>query len=181
MQYHQQIQLKNGTVCTLQSPGPEDASAILRHMAVASGETENMLRYPEEFNMTAEEEAAYLDTILSSSDAIMIAAFVDGQIVANAGFNPVSSLTKCRHRAELGISVRRKYWGCGIGSAIIAALLAAARQAGYEQMELNVVSDNRRAIALYEALGFRVYGTNERGFRTRSGGYQSLLLMFCRL
>ncbi len=181
MQYHQQIQLKNGTVCTLQSPGPEDASAILRHMAVASGETENMLRYPEEFNMTAEEEAAYLDTILSSSDAIMIAAFVDGQIVANAGFNPVSSLTKCRHRAELGISVRRKYWGCGIGSAIMAALLAAARQAGYEQMELNVVSDNRRAIALYEALGFRVYGTNERGFRTRSGGYQSLLLMFCRL
>ena len=48
-------------------------------------------------------------------------------------------------------------------------------------MELDVVSDNRRAIALYEALGFRVYGTNERGFRTRGGEYQALLLMSCRL
>lgn len=51
------------------------------------------------------------------------------------------------------------------------------RQAGYLQLELEVVADNARAIALYKKLGFVEYGRNPRGFRKRNGDYQELVYM----
>lgn len=181
MKYYKQIQLKNGKICILRNPNYEDAHEILHHMILTSGETENMLRYSDEITMTEAEEQAVLRDIQFSSDAIMISAVVDGKIVANAGFNPVSKLEKCRHRAEFGISIQKEYWGQGIGSHIMTAILETARQAGYEQLELDVVTDNERAIALYKKFGFSIYGTNKKAFRLRNGNYQALHLMSCPL
>ena len=181
MKYYKQIRLKNGTECILRNPNREDAQAILQHMIITSGETENMLRYPDEITMSEAEEQDYLDMVESSSDAILISAVVDGKIVANAGFNPVSKLEKCKHRAEFGISTQREYWGQGIGSQIMAAILEMARQAGYEQMELDVVSDNQRAITLYEKFGFQIYGINEKANHCHDGHYQALHLMSLHL
>lgn len=181
MKYYKQVQLKNGQACILRNPNCKDAKAILHHLYLTSGETENMLRYSDEITMTEPEEETYLSDIEASSDAIMISAVIDGKIVANAGFNPVSKLEKCRHRAEFGISVQKEYWGCGIGSRIMTAIIETARQAGYEQIELDVLTDNERAIALYKKFGFRIFGMNEKAFHCRNGKYQALYLMSCRL
>lgn len=108
--------------------------------------------------MTEAEERIYLGDIEASSDAILICALVEGKIVAAAGFDPIK-LEKCRHRAHSGISVQKKFWGYGIGSCIMQAILETARQAGYEQLELDVVTDNKRAINLYEKYGFKILGT----------------------
>ena len=37
--------------------------------------------------------------------------------------------------------------------------LKAAKEIGFEQAELEVISDNQNAITLYEKLGFQKYGT----------------------
>ena len=39
------------------------------------------------------------------------------------------------------------------------------------------MSENRAAIALYESVGFREYGRNPKGFRSRTSGWQELVLM----
>ena len=57
------------------------------------------------------------------------------------------------------------------------ACIECAKKAGYAQLELSVVADNHRAIALYESLGFVEYGRNPRGFRSRLSGWQELVLM----
>ena len=51
-----------------------------------------------------------------------------------------------------------------------------AKQAGYLQIELEVVAENASAVRLYESVGFQEYGRNPRGFRARSG-WQTLVLM----
>ena len=38
-------------------------------------------------------------------------------------------------------------------------LTIAAKESGFEQAELEVISDNQNAITLYEKLGFQKYGT----------------------
>ena len=48
---------------------------------------------------------------------------------------------------------------CGVGTALMEALLAFARKNGIEQLELEVRSDNDRAIRLYERFGFTRIGT----------------------
>ena len=57
------------------------------------------------------------------------------------------------------------------------ACIECARQAGYLQLELEVVSTNVGAIALYKSVGFLEYGRNPRGFRSRSQGWQEIVLM----
>lgn len=174
MQYNQTIKLKNKAPCLLRNPTSSDAAAILAHMRLTSDETEYMLRYADEIHLSVSEEEALLARMETAPDAVMISAVVDGQIVANAGLNPVMRLDKLRHRAEIGLSVQRAYWGMGIGTALMEALILCAQKIGYVQTELEVVTENARAIRLYEKLGFRVIGTNARAFLTRDGRYLAM-------
>ena len=57
------------------------------------------------------------------------------------------------------------------------ACVECAKRAGYAQLELSVVASNEHAIALYERAGFREYGRNPLGFRSRERGYQEVVQM----
>lgn len=41
------IELKDGRVCTLRSPRPDDALRAIEYMKVTAGETDFLARYPE--------------------------------------------------------------------------------------------------------------------------------------
>ena len=87
------------------------------------------------------------------------------------------SRRKVAHRARFGISILKEYWGMGIGRALMDASVDCARQAGYAQLELEVVADNERAVSLYRRAGFEEYGRNPRGYRSASADYQELVYM----
>ena len=177
----QTIFLKDGRECLLRSPQAEDAAAVLAHLRQTSAETGFMARYPDEITQTIAEEAALLRRQGEDPLALMAAAFVEGELAANAGLTPVARLDKYRHRAEFGISVKEAFWGQGIGSALLPVVIAAARAAGYLQIELEVVAENRRASALYERFGFEDYGLRERSFRFRDGSFCAEKLMILQL
>ena len=140
--------LKNGAVCRLRSPLPADAAAILHLMKVTSGETDFMARYSDEITMPPQREEKFLETTLNSPTDLMICAVVDGTIVANAGLSPIAQRERYRHRAAFGISIRKEYWGLGIGSLLLSAIITCAREMDLEMIELEVVCENERAIAL---------------------------------
>ena len=81
------------------------------------------------------------------------------------------------HRATFGIGIDQAYWGLGIGRALTEACIECARRAGYAQLELEAVAENRNALALYKSAGFVEYGRNPKGFRSRFSGWQELVLM----
>jgi [ribosomal protein S18]-alanine N-acetyltransferase len=68
----------------------------------------------------------------------------------------------------LTIAVRPAYWGQGIGSALLGALLAAARDRGCTEVFLEVRADNPRARGLYRRRGFEELGVR-RGYYQPSG------------
>lgn len=177
MQYYEKIQLKDGRTCVLRHAEPADAEAFLAYFRIAHSETEYLTIYPDEAMYSAEEMAEKFAAKVDSPTDIEICAFVDGVLVGSAGNTIVSTREKVRHRAEFGISIVRDYWGLGIGSALTRAAIACARQAGFAQLELDVVADNTRAIALYKKYGFTEYGRNPLGFRTREGNWQELSYM----
>ena len=59
-----------------------------------------------------------------------------------------------RGQAAQSRSVMLQAWGQGVGTAIMERLVAHARDHGVEIIELQVRSDNTRAIRLYEKFGF---------------------------
>jgi RimJ/RimL family protein N-acetyltransferase len=58
------------------------------------------------------------------------------------------------------MSVRKQYWGFGIGSLMLDALIGWARDIQIvKKINLRVRTDNQRAILLYKRKGFVIEGT----------------------
>ena len=177
MQFNRTITLKDGRPCILRNGTYEDGQAMLDIFLLTHGQTDYLLSYPDEAAMTAEMEAEFLRTKTLSETEIELLAEVAGKVVGAAGIGAVGKKDKVKHRAEFGISVDKAYWGLGIGRTLTEACVELAKQAGYLQLELEAVADNEAALALYRSVGFREYGRNPRGFRSRYAGWQALILM----
>ena len=177
MEYHKTITLKDGRACTLRNGTAEDGQALLDVFNLTHEQTDFLLTYPEEHRYTAQQEADFLHEKTDSADEIELLAEMDGKVVGCAGINCIGRKEKIRHRAEFGISVDKAHWGLGIGRALTEACIECAKKAGYVQLELEVVAENKSAIALYESVGFEEYGRNPKGFRSRLTGWQEVVLM----
>jgi len=175
------ITLKNGQKCLLRSPAGEDAEEMLNCFRQTCGETGFMTRYEDEIALTVDEERKFLKENFDDPKRQMIAAFLDGKLVGSVSFNGVAPFERMLHRAEFGMSVYKEYWGLGIGSALLSELISSAKTAGYEQLELEVVTENERAVALYEKFGFRTFGTRENSLKYRNGQYAACHLMLKKL
>ena len=169
--------LRDGGSCVIRSVEPEDAPRMLQYMKIMLGETNFLLRTPEEFDYTPEEEAQILDKRKNDPRSLMLLVEKEGQIIACADVQSHGSKSRVWHRAELGISVRKDFWHQGIGSALIERLIAFSAQCGFEQIELTASQKNRRAINLYMKYGFVVYGTRPHGMKFPDGSYDSDYLM----
>ena len=177
MEYHQIVKLKDGSECVLRNGTEQDSKAVLDVFVLTHEQTDYLLTYPDENALSAEQEAAFLKARHESGNEITILAEVNGTVVGLAGIGAIGKQEKIRHRADLGVSVDARYWHLGIGKALLGACIACAGNAGYDQLELTVVADNRVAIALYEKAGFTEFGRNPRGFKSRKGTYQEVVSM----
>ena len=177
MEYRKTITLKDGRECLLRHGTEQDGQALLDTFLLTHEQTDWLLSYPDEKTLTVRQEAEFLREKAESPDEIEILAVLDGKVIGSAGFGSVGRKEKVKHRAEFGISVEKSFWGLGIGRELTRACIDCARAAGYAQLELEVVADNERAVALYESEGFVEYGRNPRGFRSRLTGWQELVLM----
>ena len=177
MEYHKIITLKDGRACTLRNGTASDGQALLDIFNLTHTQTDYLLSYPEESTHTVQQEADFLKQKTESADEIELLAELDGKVVGSAGISCVGRKEKIRHRAEFGISVDKAYWGLGIGRALTEGCIECAGAAGYVQLELEAVAENKNALALYRSVGFREYGRNPKGFRSRLTGWQELVLM----
>ncbi len=177
MKYNKTITLKDGRECILRNGTKEDGAALLDNFITTHAQTDFLASYPDECTMTAEAEGEFLEGLEKSANEVELLAFVGEACVGSAGFHAMGSKTKVRHRCDFGISVDESYWGLGLGRAMMEACIECAKEAGYEQMELEVVAENERAIALYEKVGFVEFGRNPKAFKSRLTGDQTLVLM----
>ena len=83
--------------------------------------------------------------------ALLIARAPDGGAIGCVAMRPL----------ETGICEMKRLWvqpearGLGLGGALIAAIVGAARAAGYETMRLDTLPTMRAAIAMYARAGFK--------------------------
>lgn len=181
MKYNQTVILKNGKEALLRNGLASDGQAVFENFNQTHAETDYLLSYPDENSYDAEQEAQFLNEKTESPNEIEIIAIIDGKIAGTAGIEAVGKKYKLKHRAEFGISILKEYWGLGLGTVLTKACIQCAKDAGYDQLELDVVAENKRAVALYEHLGFKEFGRNPKGFHSRISGFQELVYMLLPL
>lgn len=156
----------------------EDAERLIEYMKIVGGETENLTFGEEGLPVTIEQEKQFLNRIYEDKKSVYLIACRNGEIIGNGGLNGLPR--RMCHRAELGISVKRTYWNCGIGSRIMEELIDYARANEIEILNLEVRKDNVNAIHLYEKFGFKHIGTSPAFFKI-DGEYADFELMYLDL
>ena len=108
--------LKDGRKALIRSPKDEDIQGMLDYLYISAGETEFILRYPEECSKyTPEGEKALFDSINASETQAMLVCLVDGKVAGNCGIHWNTAI-KTRHRASVAIALLKEYWNQGIGT-----------------------------------------------------------------
>lgn len=177
MEFYRETSTKQGEPLIVRSLTAADARETLWVMHACMGETMNLARYADEVRMTVAQEVEFVEKAQFNPNAVLLGAFVGGEMAGMCSAVPVGPNERYRHRAGMGVMILRKHWDKGIGSALMAAQREAMADTCVEQIELDVVSTNAAAIALYEKHGFVRYGLLERGMKYRDGSYADLLLM----
>ena len=116
------IVLKNGAVCTLRPTHPDDAARMIDYLKQTAGETEFLLRYPDEVQYTLEQEQAILNRLMDDPKSVMMVGIVDGEVAGNCSIGGLGEKRKTRHRCSMGIALKEAYWNLGIGTAMIGYL-----------------------------------------------------------
>ncbi|MBR3294970.1 MAG: GNAT family N-acetyltransferase [Clostridia bacterium] len=162
--------LKDGRTAVMRSPVENDIQDMLSYLYRSSGETEFILRYPEECDRyTYEDEKRLFESLDVSENQTMIIVTVDGRI-AGASTIAWSSYEKIRHRANVSIALLKEFWGLGIGTRVFEELIRIAeKNVNITQMELDFVEGNERAEALYRKMGFQITGYTPGAIRLRDG------------
>jgi ribosomal protein S18 acetylase RimI-like enzyme len=131
------------------------------------------------FTSTADERAALPlawwerrigDADSHTSESAAFGAFVRDALVGSVAIE-YASQQKTRHKATLvGMYVSGAHRGLGAGRALVDAALAHARsRPGVTVIGLTVTEGNAPALHLYEAAGFRAFGTEPMAILTPEG------------
>lgn len=154
-----------------------DALPILALHRAVLDERDFFITDPAEFTASIEEKTRWILEVRDSVNSVVLCARAPTLV----GFVSVlgGGLARMRHAAKIEIMVSPEHRGVGVGRALMAAAIAWGEEnSDIEKLGLSVFATNKRAIALYEAVGFEVEGRRRREYRMEDGSYRDDLLMY---
>lgn len=168
---------KNGKTVVFRSATAENAQKEIDYLKQLCSESRFLLSEPEDVTYTESGEEEYIKIKENSSNALIIEAFVDGALIGNGSFEPVSDAKRLSHRATFGIGILKKYCSLGIGTKLMEILIEKAKECSYEIIELGVFSKNTVAINLYKKMGFEKCGVIKNAVKYEDSSYDDEVLM----
>lgn len=169
------VVLRDGSVLQISRPRGENAAEILEYLKIVGGETHFLLMDENGLGISEEREAKILEAAYVEPRGGMHFGKINREIACMFSLS-CHPRRRLAHTGEIALSVRRKYWHIGVGSAIMETLIELAKEASLKNIELSVHAENERAIALYRRFGFEEIGRH-RGKMYVDGEYYDEILM----
>lgn len=165
----------------LRTAEENDAEKLIDYLKITAAETPFLIREPDEITLSIKQEQDFIRTKKDSENELLLIAEIGGRHIGNCSLMSIGGYKRYRHRCDIAIALYKEYCGLGIGKAMLETVLDIAEKAGYEQAELEVIADNKPAIALYEKLGFKIYGTFPDNMKYEDGSYVDAYWMMKKL
>jgi RimJ/RimL family protein N-acetyltransferase len=120
-------------------------------------------------------EAFWISEMIRAAEHLVLVAEADGEVIGNILVS-VDRGVATEHIGVLSITIADGWRDVGIGTEMVTAAQAWARERGLRKLSLGVFPDNERAVAVYEKRGFVREG--HRRMQYRSGDdYRDEVLM----
>lgn len=153
--------LKNGKEISIRRPVDENEE-IFSLIKILSDESDNFPFTSEDFGLDSRNIGAFADYLNSRENSVFYIAEADSRIVG-LGYLEGGKRARTAHCVNLGIGVLDEFSNKGIGTAILKELIRFASEGEYiAKIDLQVKSDNIKAIALYKKCGFVPEGKTSR-------------------
>lgn len=165
------IKDKKGREIMFRSAEENDAEKLIDYLKTTAAETSFLIREPDEITLSIKQEQDFIKMKKASKNELQLIAEIGGKHIGNCSLMNIGGYKRYRHRCEIAIALYKEYCGLGIGKAMLEFVLDIAEKIGYEQAELEVLTSNKPAIALYEKLGFKIYGTFPNNMKYGEGSY----------
>ena len=170
------MRLKNDMILQINKAAKGDAAGMVEFLNLIGGESDNLLFGANGFHMAAEAEEIFIENLLESDVSALLVGKIEDEIVC-VGSIMTSPKERISHQAELSISVKKKYWGLGIGTYLMEAMISFAKRNGQtEILHLGVKNDNINAINLYKKMGFYEVGIHKNFFKIEGNYYDEILM-----
>jgi RimJ/RimL family protein N-acetyltransferase len=121
--------------------------------------------------MTEEQEREFIKASLKSESKCFLVAEIEGEIIGSCSVGRPSNQKRFRHRGAMGIALRKSNWHQGIGKLMMQACIDWCKSNEIEQLELDVVTENTRALSMYKSFGFEIFGTKKHALKYGDGTY----------
>jgi putative acetyltransferase len=150
---------------TIRRAEPTDYEAIARHLG-------DPRVFPGTLQVPHPSVDGWRRRLAENGDAHYVLMAHDAERFAGlVGLHPAGATPRRSHVMSLGITVAGEWQGKGVGRRLMTEILRVADDwLNIFRIELNVFSDNARAIALYRRFGFEIEGTH-RAYALRDGRY----------
>ncbi|MCF3128950.1 GNAT family N-acetyltransferase [Streptomyces olivochromogenes] len=162
---------RSAPVVTVRGAEPGDAEAV---RAIRNHAIEHSTALWTQTPQSPAEGAAWLAAHLERGSAFVAEA--EGEVAGFAVYGPWRELDGYRHTVEDSVYVREGRHGLGVGSALLTALIASAREAGHHVMIAGIEAENAASVRLHERFGFQHAGT-VREVGTKFGRWLDLTIM----
>ncbi len=161
---------------TIRSAQINDAEEFLTYINQAQQETDFLMRTPDEFQMTVDDERRFIEDRLLDPRGLLIVARYNGVLAGSLGTNS-PNFHRYSHKVSFGVSLLKDYWGLGIGRKLIETLIEWADANGIVKISLEVDTLNTRAIRLYHSMGFTEEGYLKMDRRMENMEFRDSLTM----
>lgn len=173
-----ETQLKNKTKVIVRNAEINDATALVNLKFEITKEIIYMLRDPDEFHSTIDNELNRINEMLVNKNKIYLVAEVQGEIVGTIDFE-TKLLRKIKHVGIIYMGIEENFRDMGIGSILLNTVIGwATSNPDIEKITLQVFSNNQRAIHLYKKLGFIMEGRCVKDMKFSDGTYVDSILMY---
>ena len=165
---------RDGREVILRTPKWEDLDDFMEYINALVEEGANIVRNQK---VTREQEADWLRkklVLLEKGEEFDLVAEVDGKAIALAELQRKKGYSS--HVGGIAIGIHRKYREIGIGTQLMKSLISQAKTMKLKILTLEVYSTNKRAIHVYEKLGFKETGRIPKGL-FRNGKYIDQVVM----
>lgn len=148
----QKFHARDGQEVILRTPKREDLDDLMELINSLVDEKAEIARTEK---VTREEEAEWLPKMLASlekDELFFLVAEVDRKLVASSDIHILRGDEK--HVGVLGIVIRNDFRDLGIGTEMMKTLVKQAAALGLKVLTLQAFATNKRAIHIYEKVGF---------------------------
>jgi RimJ/RimL family protein N-acetyltransferase len=165
-------------ILTVAEAEPTDAAVLLNHARQVARESDFLSAGPGERALTLAAQVAFLRRLKINDAGFVLKGTISGRLVAVLSVVRPNQ-PRLRHRAEFGLAVRAAHWGHGIGRHMGEVAIALAAENGLRKLNLCLRADNRRALALYQALGFVREGLSPCALCVRGRFFAEVMMGLC--